>query len=104
MMSQVADGTAPGARAVSDTQGGGTPCPGEQPEVHRSEPALTALMLLPGGLIVLLGFNAGGYFPAAPPVVAVVLAQILLLRIMKSPTPFEGLAPATLVAIGALAL
>ena len=61
-------------------------------------------MLLPGALIVFMGFNAGGYFPATPAVAALVLAQILLVRIMQSRSPFEGLAPATLVAIGALGL
>jgi O-antigen ligase len=66
--------------------------------------AVTALMLLPGALIVFMGFNAGGYFPAAPAVAVVVLAQILLVRIVRSRNPFEGLAPATLVAIGALGL
>ena len=59
-------------------------------------------MLLPGALIVLMGFNAGGYFPGAPALAALVLAQILLVRIMQSRHPFEGLAPATLVAIAAL--
>jgi O-antigen ligase len=66
--------------------------------------ARTALMLLPGGLIVFTGFNAGGYFPATPAIVAVVLTQILLVRIVRSPRPFAGLAPVTLVAIVALGL
>jgi hypothetical protein len=66
--------------------------------------AVTALMLLPGALVVLMGFNAGGYFPAAHAVVAIVIAQILLVRIVRSRDPFAGLAPATLVAIGALGL
>ena len=66
--------------------------------------AVTALMLLPGALIVFMGFNAGGYFPRRPAVAALVLAQILLVRIMQSRRPFEGLAPATLVAIAALGL
>lgn len=66
--------------------------------------AVTALMLLPGALVVFMGFNAGGYFPAAPAAAAIVLAQILLVRIARARDPFAGLAPATLVAIGALAL
>jgi O-antigen ligase len=65
---------------------------------------MIALMLLGGALVVFMGFNAGGYFPAAPAVAAIVLAQILLVRIVRSRNPFEGLAPATLVAIGALGL
>lgn len=66
--------------------------------------AVTALMLLPGALIVFMGFNAGGYFPAAAAVAAIVLAQILLVRIARARDPFAGLAPATLAAIGALGL
>jgi hypothetical protein len=65
--------------------------------------ALTALMLLPGALIVFTGFNAGGYFPATPAIVAIVLAQILLVRIVQARNPFEGLTLSTLVALGALA-
>jgi O-antigen ligase len=63
---------------------------------------MMALMLVPGALIIFMGFNAGGYFPATPSLAALVLAQILLVRIMQSRHPFEGLAPATLVAIAAL--
>lgn len=66
--------------------------------------ATTALMLLPGALVVFMGFNAGGYFPAAPAVASIVLAWVLLVRIVSSRRPFEGLAPATLVAIAALTL
>lgn len=65
--------------------------------------ALTALMLLPGALIVFTGFNAGGYFPATPAILAIVLAQILLVRILQARHPFEGLTLSTLVALGALA-
>ncbi|HEX4115484.1 MAG TPA: O-antigen ligase family protein [Solirubrobacteraceae bacterium] len=71
--------------------------------VSLSELGLIGLMLLPGGLIVFLGFNAGGYFPGTPAVVALVLTQILLVRIVQARHPFEGLASTTLVAIGALA-
>jgi O-antigen ligase len=66
--------------------------------------AATALMLLPGALIVFTGFDAGGYFPATPAIAAIVLAQVLLVRIMQAPRPFEGLAPSTIVALAALAL
>ncbi|HEY2200401.1 MAG TPA: O-antigen ligase family protein, partial [Solirubrobacteraceae bacterium] len=66
------------------------------------ELAVTALMLLPGALVVFTGFNAGGYFPATPAVAAIVVSQILLVRVLQSRNPFEGLAPATLTAIAAL--
>ena len=63
-----------------------------------------ALMLLPGALVVFMGFNAGGNFPIAPALAAIVLVQILLLRIIYAREPFEGVARTTLVAIAALAL
>ena len=78
------------------------PAGDEVPATRQGELALTALMLLPGALIVFMGFNAGGYFPATPALAALLLAQILLVRIMQSRRPFEGLAPVTLVAIAAL--
>jgi O-antigen ligase len=67
-----------------------------------SEVGTIALMLLPGAMIVFLAFNAGGYFPGTPAVAALVLTQILLLRILQARHPFEGMAPITLVAIAAL--
>jgi hypothetical protein len=69
-----------------------------------SELGLIALMLLPGALIVFLGFNAGGYFPGTPAVAVLVVTQILLVRIVQTRHPFEGFAPLTLVAIVALGL
>jgi hypothetical protein len=63
-----------------------------------------ALMLLPGALIVFTGFTAGGYFPATPAIGALVLTQILVVRLMQARHPFEGLGALTLVVIGALAL
>jgi O-Antigen ligase len=62
-----------------------------------------ALMLLPGALIVLMGLNAGGYFPGTPAVAVVVVTQIVLVRILQARNPFEGVAPIALVAIAALA-
>ncbi|HEY5194050.1 MAG TPA: O-antigen ligase family protein [Solirubrobacteraceae bacterium] len=70
--------------------------------VSLSQLGLIALMLLPGAMIVFLAFNAGGYFPGTPAVAALVLTQILLVRILQARHPFEGLAPITLVAIAAL--
>ncbi len=84
--------------------GGDASSVGEGPDTRAGALALTALMLLPGALIVFMGFNAGGYFPATPAIAALLLAQILLVRIMQSRRPFEGLAPVTLVAIVALGL
>lgn len=83
---------------------GGTPRGGDGSRTRTGDLAVTALMLLPGAMIVFMGFNAGGYFPTTPAIAAVVLAQILLVRVMQSRRPFEGLAPITLVAIAALGL
>ncbi len=69
-----------------------------------NDAAMVALMLLPGALIIFTGFNAGGYFPGTPAVVAIVLSQVLLVRILQARRPFEGIAPITLVAIVALGL
>jgi hypothetical protein len=69
-----------------------------------AQPAMVALMLLPGALVVFMAFNAGGFFPAAPAAAAIVLAQILLVRVVRSRDPLEGLAPAALVAIACLGL
>jgi O-antigen ligase len=76
----------------------------DRPAGRSQELAVTALMLLPGALIVFMGFNAGGYFPATPAIAVLLLAQILLVRIMQARNPFAGLAPVTLVAIAALGL
>ena len=77
---------------------------GEAIAARTGELTIAALMLLPGALVVFTGFNAGGYFPATPAIAAIVLTQILLVRILQSSRPFEGFAPATLVAIAALGL
>lgn len=77
---------------------------GEAPVTSVSELGVIALMLLPGALIVFMGFNAGGYFPGTPAVVGLVLTQILLVRIVQARHPFEGLAPITLAAIVGLGL
>jgi O-antigen ligase len=77
---------------------------GVAPLARTGELATTALMLVPGVLVVFMGFNAGGYFPASTAVGAIVLAQLLLVRIVTATRPLEGLAPSTLIAIGALAL
>jgi O-Antigen ligase len=85
-------------------QGVGEPASGEQSTTRAGELAITALMLLPGALIVFTGFNAGGYFPTSTAIVVIVLAQILLVRIVQAPRPFAGFAPSTLIALVALAL
>ncbi len=98
-MPPVADGVAIGPDAPT---AGDTPAADDAPGTRAGGLAVTALMLLPGALVVFTGFNAGGYFPATPAVAAIVVSQILLVRVLQSRNPFEGLAPATLAAIAAL--
>jgi len=81
---------------------GATPRTDAVPATRTEQLAVTALMLLPGALIVFTGFNAGGFFPATPAIAAIVLTQILLVRIMQAPRPFEGLTLSTLAALAAL--
>src|SRR5207249_9310296 len=50
------------------------------------------------------GFDAGGYFPPAPAVVALLFAQFLLVRVLRSRHPFAGISGAVLVAVAALGL
>ncbi|MGA9286118.1 MAG: O-antigen ligase family protein [Solirubrobacteraceae bacterium] len=90
------------AGAPSDGRATGEARSADIPATWAQEAAMVALMLLPGALIVFTGFNAGGYFPGTPAVVAIVLTQVLLVRILQARRPFEGIAPVTLVAVVAL--
>ena len=60
--------------------------------------------LLPGVLLLLLGFQAGGFFPDAWAPVAAVLAVVLAIRVAAVGRPFAGLSVWSGVALGALAL
>jgi len=62
------------------------------------------LVALPGALLVFLSFNAGGFFPGTPALVALVLLLVLVSRIILVPRPFAGFSPALAVAAGALGL
>jgi hypothetical protein len=97
----VADSVAIGAGSPAEAD---TPVYAHASSTRGERAALALLMLLPGALIVLTGFTAGGYFPATPAIGAFVLTQILIVRIMQTRRPFDGLGALTLVAIGALAL
>ncbi len=50
----------------------------------------SALVLLAPAALVYLSFNAGGYFPSAYGLIAVVFAQALILRTTLAARPFEG--------------
>jgi O-antigen ligase len=60
--------------------------------------------LLPGLLVVLLAFSAGGFGPRSWAPLALVLAVALALRIVIVDRPFAGFSPWTAAATGALAL
>jgi O-antigen ligase len=62
------------------------------------------LLALPGALTVYFAFNAGGFFPEAPALVAVVLILVLVVRITTAEDPFAGFGWPLAVAAGSLAL
>ncbi|HEY2569860.1 MAG TPA: hypothetical protein VGI27_00220, partial [Solirubrobacteraceae bacterium] len=63
-----------------------------------------ALVLLAPATLAYLSFKAGGYFPSANGLVAIVLAQALLLRTTFAARPFEGFSRTLAVPLVALAL
>src|SRR4051812_21837997 len=46
---------------------------------------------IPGALVVFLAFNGGGFFPAAPAFVAVLLLLLIAVQALVLPRPFAGL-------------
>src|SRR5215211_1119278 len=71
----------------------------------RARSALSVLpALLPGLLVAVLGFQAGGFFPDAWAPVALALAVALALRLATAERPLAGVSGWSGVAIGALAL
>jgi O-antigen ligase len=62
-------------------------------------PAVGALI---AAMTVYLGFNAGGFFPAAPAVVVIALCLLTVLGVMLVSRPFEGFTPGLLVPLGLL--
>jgi hypothetical protein len=78
--------------------------PAADPGRPQRDSSLTAigLVLGPAALIVFMGFNAGGYFPATQALAAILLTQVLLVRMLQAEHPFAGLGGATLAAIAAL--
>ncbi len=65
---------------------------------------LAGIVLLAPAALLYLAFSAGGYFPSTPGVVAIVLAQGLLLRTLLAERPFEGYSRALAIPLAALAL
>jgi hypothetical protein len=51
--------------------------------------ATAALLLLPAGLMAYFAFSSGGFYPAPPAYIAVILCLLLLIRVLAG-SPFEG--------------
>ena len=66
--------------------------------------AAWGVVFLPGALLVFLSFNAGGYFPGTPALVAVFILLCLVARILVAERPFEGFSPQLGICAGALGL
>src|SRR5881275_3001845 len=62
------------------------------------------LMLAPGAAVVYFGFNGGGFFPGAPAFVAMLLVQVLALRVLLADHPFAGFGRALGIAVTAMSL
>jgi O-antigen ligase len=63
-----------------------------------------AILALPGAMVLYFSFKAGGFFPAAPALVAIVLLLILVLRITLADDPFASFGWPVAVAVGAMSL
>jgi hypothetical protein len=62
------------------------------------------IALLPGALIIYLGFDGGGYFPPATGIACAVLAVALVLRLTLAPRPLEGFGLGAALVTAALGL
>src|SRR4051812_43313692 len=52
--------------------------------------AALALALVPGGLMIYLSFNGGGFFPGTVGLVCVIVIQLVIVRVLLADHPFEG--------------
>ncbi len=78
--------------------------PGTLDATVASRAANAAVLALPGALTVYFAFNAGGFFPETPAVVAIVLILVLVIRVTTAEDPFAGFSWPLGVAAAALAL
>ncbi|HET8953537.1 MAG TPA: O-antigen ligase family protein, partial [Solirubrobacteraceae bacterium] len=73
--------------------------------MHRVRPIAAVLpALIPGACVLLLAFQAGGFFPSSWAALGFVAAVVLALRIVLVERPFAGFSAWSGVAAGALAL
>jgi O-antigen ligase len=62
--------------------------------------AAAALAFLPAALIVFFGFNGGGYFPGSVGFAALLVSQMIVVRVLVADDPFAGFSrPLALVAV-----
>src|SRR4051812_22783163 len=63
--------------------------------------AAAAIALLPGALILFFGFNGGGYFPGSVGFAALLVSQMIVVRVLVADDPFAGFSrPLAIVAAG----
>jgi O-Antigen ligase len=62
------------------------------------------LLLLPGALMVYFAFDSGGYFPASPAFVAILLLFVLVLRVTLVDAPFAAFSRPLALAVVAMGL
>lgn len=65
--------------------------------------AAAALALLPGGLLVYFAFEEGGFFPGSVAFAALVLTQIVILRVLLAERPFAGYSRTHAIVVGIFA-
>jgi hypothetical protein len=68
---------------------------------HRA--ASVGLALLPGALVVYFAFEGGGYFAGSVAFVALLLTQVLVVRVLFAERPFAGVSRGHAIAVGVFA-
>src|SRR3954447_9541914 len=76
------------APAAVPEEAAGDGAPPRRPVERRV--AAAALALLPGILIVFFGFNGGGYFPGSVGFAALLVSQMIVVRVLVADDPFAG--------------
>src|SRR3954447_5164755 len=90
------------APAAVPEEAAGDGAPPRRPVERRV--AAAALALLPGILIVFFGFNGGGYFPGSVGFAALLVSQLIVVRVLVAEHPFAGFSRPLAAVAGAFAL